>query len=178
MAQTEPRLLGLPDEGEEAIGTRLAELAGERLVVLQNRRILASRGNVAHLAVAPDGVFVIDVKHNGGSVEQRKLGNLIRSDVRLYVGGRDRTKLLHGVEEQAEVVRGALRAEGFIDAPVHGVLCFVGAERGLFASPFKLGNVLVTPPKFLYTLLSKEADVATTAIQDAARLLATALPAA
>ena len=178
MAQTQPRLLGLPDESEEALGTRLAELAGERLVVLQDRRILARRGNVAHLAVAPRGVFVVDVKRNGGNVEQRKLGNPIRSDVRLYVGGRDRTKLLHGVEEQAEVVRGALRAGGFIDAPVHGVLCFVSVGRGLFTSPFNLGNVLVTHPKFLYRLLGKEADVATTAIQDAARLLATALPAA
>jgi hypothetical protein len=178
MAQTQPRLLRLRDEGEEALGVRLAELAGERLVVLQDRRILASRGNVAHLAVAPGGIFVIDVKHPRGGVEQRSSGNLLRSDVRLYVGGRDRTKLVYGVEEQAEVVQGALRAAGFIDAPVRGVLCFVGGEGGLFASPFNFGTVLVTDPKLLYRLLSKEADVATITIQDAARVLAASLPSA
>jgi hypothetical protein len=36
--------------------------------------------------------------------------------------------------------------------------------------------VLVTHPKFLYRMLRKEADVATSAIQDAARALAIALP--
>ena len=177
-AQNQPRLLRLRYEGDEAFDTRLAELAGERLVVLQDRRILAKRGNMAHLAVAPGGVFVIDVKHNGGKVEQRKSGTLIRPEVRLYVGGRDRTKLLRGIEDQAEVVRGALRAAGFFDAPVHGVLCLVGAEPGVFASPFKLGSVLVTDPNFLFRLLSKDDDVATTAIQDAARVLAAALPSA
>jgi hypothetical protein len=123
-------------------------------------------------------VFVIDVKHYGGRLEKRNVGNIIRSDLRLYVGGCDRTVLLHGVEDQAEVVRDALRPAGFGVAPVRGVLCFVGAEWGLFDSPFKLGNVLVTYPKFLYRLLGKDARVATSAIQDAARALATALPAA
>jgi hypothetical protein len=62
--------------------------------------------------------------------------------------------------------------------PVRGVLCFIGAEWGPFPSPFKLGDVLVTYPKFLYSLLGKDAEVATTAIQDAAGALAIALPSA
>jgi hypothetical protein len=164
--------------GEEALGARLTELAGERLVVLHDRRVPASRGNIDHLAVTPGGVFVIDVKHCGGKLEKRNLGNILRSDVRLYVGGRDRTKLLLAVENQAEIVRDAVRSAGFIDVPVRGVLCFIGAEWGPFPSPFKLGNVLVTYPQFLYRLLGKDAEVATTAIQDAAGALAIALPSA
>jgi hypothetical protein len=62
-----------------------------------------------------------------------------------------------------------------VDSPVRGVLCVVGGEWGL-ASPFKLGDVLVTYPKFLSRLLTKDAEVATSAIQDAARALAIALP--
>lgn len=162
----------------EALGTRLAELAGERLVVLHDLRIPGGRGNIDHLAVTPRGVFVVDVQLYSGPVERRNLGNVIRSDVRLFVGGRDRTPLVHGVESQADVVRDALRAMGFVDVPVQGVLCVVGAAWGLFASPFKLGNVLVTYPKFLYKLLGKDAEVATSAIHDAASVLATALPSA
>jgi hypothetical protein len=161
--------------GEEALGARLNDLAAERLVVLHDRRIPGSRANIDHLAVTPGGVFVIDAKYYSGRLEKRNLGNIFRSDVRLYVGRRDCSKLVHGVEDQAEVVRDALRPAGFVDVPVRPVLCFMGAEWGLFASPFKLGSVLVTHPKFLYELLKKDAEVETAAIQDAARTLAATL---
>jgi hypothetical protein len=172
------RAWGKGASGEEALGARLSALASERLVVLHDRRVPGSRANIDHLAVAPGGVFVIDAKHYSGRLEKRNLGNIFRSDVRLYVGRRDCTKLLHGVEDQAEVVRDALRPAGFVDAPVRPVLCFVGAEWGLFPSPFKLGSVLVTYAKFLFELLGKDADVETAAIQDAARAIAVGLPSA
>jgi hypothetical protein len=164
--------------GEEALGARLSDLAGERLVVLHDRRIPGSRANIDHLAVTPSGVFVIDAKHYSGRLEKRNLGNLFRSDVRLYVGRRDCTRLLHSAEDQAEVVRDVLRPAGFVDVPVRPVLCFIGAEWGLFASPFKLGNVLIAHPKFLYESLSNEVEVETAAIQGAARALAAVLSAA
>jgi hypothetical protein len=164
--------------GEEALGARLTELAQERLVVLHDRRIPGSRANIDHLAVAPGGVFVIDAKHYSGRVEKRNLGNLFRSDVRLYVGRRDCTKLLHGAEDQGEVVRDVLRPAGFVDIPVRPVLCFLGAQWGVFGSPFKVGNVLVTHPKFLCALLGKGGEVETATIQDAARTLAVALASA
>src|SRR5262245_32681503 len=142
MPQTQPHR---PEAtGEEACSARLAELGGERLVVLHDRRMPASRGTIDHLAVTPRGVFVIDVKLCSGKLERRNFGDAIRPDVRLYVGGHDRTTLLHGVEERAEVVRDALSPAWFVDSPVRGVLCCVGAEWGLFPAPFKLGNVLVT----------------------------------
>ena len=164
--------------GEEALGARLNELASERLVVLHDRRIPGSRANIDHIVVAPGGVFVIDAKHYGGQVEKRNLGNIFRKDVRVYVGRRDCTKLVLGSEDQAEVVRDVLSPLGFGDVPVRPVLCFIGAEWGLFASPFKLGHVLVTWPKFLYELLTKNDEVETAAIQDVAHALAAALPVA
>lgn len=163
---------------EEPLRARLTELSGERLVMLHGLRIPGGRGNIDHLAVTPRGVFVIDVQHYEGPLERRNLGNIIRSDVRVFVGGRDHTPLVEGVEAQADVVRDALRAMGFVDVPVLGVLCVTGAAWGLFASPFKLGKVLVTYPKFLYKLLAKDAEVATSAIQNAASVLASALPSA
>jgi hypothetical protein len=160
------------DAADGALAVHLAELAGERLVLLHDR------GSIDHLAVTPRGVFVIDAKHPGGAVDRNRFGSILRSNVRLYVDGCDRTNLLHGVGQDVERVRDALRAAGFSDAPVRGVLCFTGAERGRFASPFRLGDVLVTYPTFLYRLLGKEAAVATSTIQDAAFALAIAFPSA
>jgi hypothetical protein len=162
--------------GEEALGARLNTLANERLVVLHDRRIPGTRANIDHIAVTPGGVFVIDAKHYGGQVEKRNLGNLFRSDVRVYVGRRDCTKQVHGSEDQAEVVRGVLSPRGFGDVPVRPVLCFIDAEWGFFASPFKIGHVLITWPKFLYEQIEKEADVETGAIQAVAREFAEHLP--
>jgi len=172
MPQTQPDHAG----GDEALDGRLDEVAGERLLVLHDRLMPDNRGRIDHLAVTPGGVFVIDVEHEVGRLEKRNVGNIIRPDMRLYVDGRDRTELLQGVEERADDVRDALGPAGVVDVPVRGVLCFVGAEWGRFDSPFKLGNVLVTYPKFLFRLVGKDAKVATSAIQDAARALAIALP--
>lgn len=154
--------------GEETLGAKLNKHASQRRVMLHDRRIPGSKANIDHVAVTPGGVFVIDAKHYSGQVEKRNLGNIFRSDVRLYVGRRECTKLLHGVEDQAEVVRDALAPLGFSGIPVRPVLCFVAAEWGFFASPFKLGSVLVTHPKFLQELLQKDAEVETAAIQETA----------
>jgi hypothetical protein len=161
--------------GEEALGAKLNTHASERVVVLHDRKIPGSRANIDHLVIAPGGVFVIDAKHYSGRVEQRNLGNIFRADVRLYVGRRECTKLLHGSEDQAEVVRDAVASLGYADIPVRPVLCFVGAEWGMFPKPFKLGSVLITYPKFLYELIAKDAEVETPAIQETARHLAETL---
>lgn len=164
--------------GEEALGARLNELADERRVVLHDRRVPGSRANIDHIVVAPTGILVIDAKHYGGQVERRNVGNIFRKDVRVYVGPRDCTELVQGSEDQAEVVRDALSSLGFADVPARPVLCFIGAEWGLFASPFKVGHVLVTWPKFLCELIGAEDEVETVAIQEVARGVAAALPAA
>lgn len=74
-------------------------------------------------------VFVIAAKKYTGQVEARNVGGPFRTDVRLYVNNRDRTKLVEGVLRQVDVVRAAL-GEDFADVEVRGVLCFVGCEWG------------------------------------------------
>ena len=46
--------------GEERLGTRLNELAGDSLHVVHDRKIPRSTADIDHLAVTPNGVFVID----------------------------------------------------------------------------------------------------------------------
>lgn len=97
--------------------------------VLHDRRVPGSKANIDHIVVGPAGVFVIDAKKYEGSIEIVDKGSWHRTDWRLYVAGRDRTKLVDGVLGQVEVVRKVLGDE-FASVPVTGVLCFVGADWG------------------------------------------------
>lgn len=163
-------------DGEDVLGVNLNKIANERLVVLHDRRVPRSSANIDHIAITPGGVFVIDAKHYAGRVAKRDHGGLFSKDVRLHVGRRDCTKLVLSSEDQAEVIRDALAPLDFSDVPVLPVLCFVGADWGLFASPLRFGSVLVTWPKALYEQLKKNAEVETAVIQETARQLAAALP--
>ena len=85
-----------------------------------------STANIDHIVIGPSGVFVVDAKKYEGEIAVRDVGGLFRTDERLYVNGRDKTKLVDGVLGQVDVVRGVLGGS-FGDVPVRGVLCFVGA---------------------------------------------------
>ena len=114
-------------EGERRVAEVLGQATG--IEVLHDRLVPGSRANIDHIAIGPAGVFVIDAKNYTGKVEVRDVGGLFRTDERLYVDGRDRTKAVHGVLHQIDVVRTALGDE-FADVAVLGVLCFVGCEWG------------------------------------------------
>jgi hypothetical protein len=131
--------------GEERVGGVLNVLQSERLAVLHDRRIPGSRANIDHLVVNPGGVWVVDAKRYKGKPERRVEGGLFRPRVELlYVGGRNKTTLVEGVQWQVEKVQDALG-----DVPVGGILCFVDAEWGLLDGPFSVDGVEVTWPKKL-----------------------------
>jgi hypothetical protein len=79
----------------------------------------------------------VDAKHyKGASVSVRRSGGLF-SPVRkqLIVAGRDRTKLVAGMDWQVAAIRTALTVSPeFADTPVVAVLCFVGAQFSLFGT--------------------------------------------
>lgn len=116
-------------EGEERVAEVLRDLAG--IVVLHDLRVPGKRSNIDHVVVGPAGVFVIDAKKwkRGSAVEVRDKGSFLRPDLRLYVGGRDRTKAVEGVRDQVGVVRQALGPD-LEGVSVQGLLCFVGASWG------------------------------------------------
>lgn len=141
-------------EGEE----RVAEvLARANVVALHDRKVPKSRANIDHIAIGPSGIYVIDAKKYTGLVEARDKGSWLRSDVRLYVKGRDRTKLVEGLKWQCDVVRTVL-GDDLANIPVRGVLCFIGTEwPGLFGNkhvtvagvtciwPTRLGKIVEAP---------------------------------
>ena len=125
--------------GEEKFAAALAAMNDDRLLVLHDRARPRSRANIDHIVIAPTGVWVIDPKRYAGRVAAVDKGGWFRTDVRLKVGGRDRTKLVEGVRRQVALVEEAVGGA----APVHGALCFVDAEWGFFARPFRIDGVLV-----------------------------------
>ena len=104
-----------------------------------------SRANIDHVAVAPSGIWVIDSKAYAGRIKREDVGPLWRSDYRLAVDGKDRTKLVRAMARQAQVVAEAV-AGGEEPLLIRPVLCFNGADWGLIGKPFELDGVLITYP--------------------------------
>ena len=161
--------------GERKLAKWLDGAASPTVRVMHDRRIPGSRANIDHIVVARAGVFVIDAKAYSGTVHRRDVGGFFRRDDRLYVGRRDCTKLVHGMQRQVEAVRPTLPE--WFDGEVAPVLCFVGAEWKLFSKPFIIGNVLVTWPRALVDLVGKPGPLAEEGIASIARDLAVKLPA-
>ena len=133
-------------DGERRLATLLAKAVDDKAVLLHDRRIPRSQANIDHIAVAPSGIWIIDAKNYKGKVEQRDVGGLFKSDQRLYVDNRDRTKLVRGLARQIDSVLEALEDA---DVPIDAALCFVDAEWGFFSKPFRQGGVWITWPKRL-----------------------------
>lgn len=90
---------------------------------------------------------MLDAKRYKGKVETRGHGLFSRRPPDLYVGGRNQTKLVEGVQRQVAVIESLLGPfaadRGLAAVPVRGALVFVGAEFGLFASPLSVDGIWV-----------------------------------
>lgn len=154
-------------EGERRVAEVLTGVGG--IAVLHDRRIPGSRANIDHLVVGPAGVFVVDAKKHQGRVEARDVGGFLRLDMRLYVKGRDRTKLVDGVQWQVEVVEDVLR-DRYPHVGVHGVLCFIGSDWGLVMRRQKVRGVVSLWPKALPGHVTRRGPL-TAEVGDIARYL-------
>lgn len=134
-SQAEKRQLA--EERAWATGARGEQMLEEHLrrkcpevLMLHDRRIPRSRANIDHIAVAASGVYVIDAKRYRGKIDVRKP---LFGRPKLLIAGRDRTKLIDGLERQVGIVRAAL-SETAPEVPVHGCLCFLDPEGFLAES--------------------------------------------
>jgi hypothetical protein len=136
--------------GEERVGEWLENARPQGIEVLHDRRIPRSRANIDHLVIAPSGIWVVDPKrYLNGKLQQRDVGGWSKTDMRLFVGSRDKTSLVDGVQKQIDHVTKALVATPFAAVPVRGALCFVEIETGWFAKPFTMRGITVTWRKYL-----------------------------
>ncbi len=143
--------------GERITARRLDARAGHDFIVLHDRGIPRSTANIDHIVVARSGVYVVDSKrYKDKKVELRKVGSLFSRESRLYVGGRDKTKLVEALGKQLEIVHRALTDVGYKHVPVRGFLCFVDAEWEFIPTPLSFGSVRVVWPRGLIKLIDKE----------------------
>lgn len=163
-------------DGEQRVAEILSTIPG--LIAIHDRRIPGSKANIDHIAVTGAGVFVIDAKKYKGEIKVRDVGPLWRSEPRLYVGGRNQTKLVDGVRRQMAVVQGAANSSGH-PVRVYGVLCFVGGEWPLLLRrPLRLNGVTAVWPSGLPDLIVQTGTGASVQRADVAAALADLLPSA
>lgn len=130
-------------KGEERLATILSERLGDDGIALHDRKVPRTRGNIDHIVVASTGVWVVDAKRFRGKVECRDVGGWFKTDIRLYVNGRDRTKAINGTGWQVEAVKKALGDES---VPVDAAIALIGSEWGFFQKPFRVNGVFVACP--------------------------------
>jgi hypothetical protein len=160
--------------GERKLAASLEQSLGDRAILLNDRQVPKTKGNIDHLVVAGSGVWVVDAKNYSGLVQQRDVGGFFKVDNRLYVGGRDRTKVIDGLGWQVRAVTKALTG---LDVPVSSAVCFTDAEWGWFAKPFTIREVFVSGPNGLARKISETSVISVERIQEIAVHLSGALPA-
>lgn len=141
-------------EGERALGRLLDEwaTAGAGLV-LHDRRVPRTKGNIDHIAISPAGVWVIDTKNYTGLV---KVSLGVLKPQQLTINGRNKTELANGVRWQMDQVANALdsaRGSGS-RPPVYRVLCFVKADWPVLEGTSTIKGVSVAWPKATIKLLT------------------------
>jgi Nuclease-related domain len=160
-------------KGERRLAARLEHDLAGRARLLHDRRAPGRRGNIDHIAIGPSGIWVIDAKLYKGKVERRDVGGLFRTDLRLFVNGRDRTQLAAAMADQVEPVRAV------VDDPavsIRAALCFIDADWALFAKPFQLADVWVVWPKNLVEKIVSPAVLDTESVDRLADRLGQRLP--
>lgn len=160
-------------QGEEAVAASLEQRTADGpAILLYNRRMPGGRGDIDLLAVAPAGVFVIDAKALKGSV---RINRPMFGKPQLMINGRDRTKLLDGLDRQVNAVRAALDTSGHTEIGARAVLCFTQADLPLFGTLEVRGHQLLYP-KALAKRLNATGPLNPAAIDRVIAVLAAAFP--
>lgn len=161
-----------------ALGERkLAEaLAGvPDIVVLNDRRVPGTRGNIDHLVIALGGLFVVDAKRYKGRLQIRDKGGLFRTDNRLYVGGRDCSHLADNMGWQVKAVETLLESVDRTVA-ITPVLCFLEVEWPLLFAPDSFRGVRLDSPRTLRKLVTRAQVLDSAEVDKLAHLLAAGFP--
>ena len=174
-----PRSIAPPNvdaRREYGLAPRLeTELPGAA-VVLHDRKVPTTRGNVDHIALAASGIWLIDATHHVGTIGRRNTGRPWSRRTQLYLDNENHRRLTTGMRWQTTAMRAQLDTIGSGDLPIRAVLCFADSTWGRHTTPFEIGGVLVTPPTTLIEELSSDGPLDSATIDLIARHLDTSLP--
>lgn len=149
-------------EGEERVARRLEKhLRGKQVDLLHDRLVPGSRrANIDHIAIGPGGVTVIDSKNLTGKVRLRSTGGLLSPrTTTLRVRGSNQTRLVNGVERQAEAVRSLLHAAS-IQVDVRPALCMACPDGLPLLGRLELDGVLIAGPAAVAKLAARAGSLA------------------
>ena len=155
-------------EAERAVGARLDGLEPLGFVTLYDRQVYGRGGNIDAVVVGPPGVYVVETKSRGRSVE------VIQG--RLEVGGHEQTDAIRQVTQQAMLVQVSVaQAMNRHRMTVVPIICI--GNRSVSGSD-RAGGVLVTDVSAIARRLASEPSALSPAdVLELAKLLDQALPA-
>ena len=143
---------------DELVAAGLDTIDG--VVAIHDRAIPGTRRRIAHIAIGPSGVYVIDTNAHRGLV--------VRRDSRLFVDGQDRSDLVAAMKVPVDAIAAAL---GALHLPISRALCFVGGDWAATSPAFMLKGVWVGPAMPLYGLVAQPGRLQPREIQAAVDLL-------
>ncbi len=160
-------------EGERRVAQRLAKLGAEGILALHDLAAPGSKANIDHIAFTASGIHVIDAKRYTGKVEIRSSGFFSNDPPKLFVGGRNQTKLVTAMDWQVDVLRKVLIGTPFAGATIVPVLAFSGAEFPLFQlRPKAIGDVQICDLDMMMGLLRRDGPVTPDRCREAHDLVA------
>jgi hypothetical protein len=138
------------------------------VILLHDRAIPGSRANIDHIAVGPGGITIIDAKAIAGRTRVETRGGLLSKRTHhLIVGGRDKTKLLEGVERQVELVRAA-----FGDYDIRGALCWMKFDGLPLIGTVEMRGIRVDGPKPVAKIAARPGGLHAAGVHDLAARVA------
>jgi hypothetical protein len=157
---TEPRTtITAPRKVTAAVVRDLQRRTGPDVDLLVDRRA-GTDDPIDVLAVTANGVHVIDVRrHARAEVRVRTLGGVHQpATEHLFLGGRDRTRVVGAVERQGDVVLALLDAiPGGGTVPVYLSMCLVDADLPLM--PLRVNGIALVGPTQLVRRLNEPGPV-------------------
>lgn len=164
--------------GERTVASRLASVESKGVLTVHDRRIPGSTANIDHVAVGPSGVFVIDSKVRKGSVTTRATGPIWnRGPTKLFIGSRDCTSFITGMDRQVAVVAKALGGQpDLAGIRIHPMITVVDGEWGLFARPLRVQGVWVGWPREMARAVSRQGPLSPEMVRRIASTVASHLP--
>jgi hypothetical protein len=161
--------------GGRSVGAHLEALAIDGVRVLHDRRPPGRTGAFDHVAIGPSGVYVVVIRRYKGAIEVRDKGGRHTRDEHLYVGGRDRSRLVTSLVERRDRVANVLHRT-HPGVRVTPVLCFVDPEESTATTSFRLRGVTVTWAKALQRLVASPGPLDPDEVDEITQLLAVRLP--
>ncbi len=142
------------------------------VITLHNRQMPGRRGDIDHIVIAPTGVYVIDTKDWKGEVH---IQTPWFGAPKLLIRGRDRTKLIDGLDRQITAVRSALDRDGYETVPIRGAVCFTRADLPFLRTQTLRGHLLLYT-KALIQRVNADGPLQPPLIEQLASHLAALLP--